>query len=122
MRSMRLVISPRLSSLCSMVFLGQLPLPARGERVGMRGKTKPTTSERRQPRRRRRVLDRHGEADADEHRLPGGIEYPGDDADHFAVDGDERSARASRIPRGVELDQVRQEALAFGRLILAPQA
>ena len=42
-----------------------------------------------------------------------GIEDAGDDADDFAVGGDERPAGIAGIGRRVELDQVGQQALAF---------
>ena len=60
------------------------------------------------------ILDRHREADADEHALLGRVEDAGDDADHLAVGGDQRAAGVAGIGRGVELDQVGEDALAFG--------
>src|SRR6476619_3828573 len=54
--------------------------------------------------RHRRVLDRHREADADEHALRGRVEDPGDDADHFARGIQERTAGIAGIHCGVELD------------------
>src|SRR5687767_4365006 len=69
-----------------------------------------------------RVLDRHGEADADEHALLGRVEQAGDDADHLAVRGDQRPARIAGIRRGVELYEVGEDALARSRAVLALQA
>ena len=51
-----------------------------------------------------------------------GLRMAGHDADHLAVGRDQRSARIARIGRSVELDQICEHALAFGRPILAPQA
>src|SRR5438105_14993187 len=53
--------------------------------------------ERRHADRGRRVFDGNREADADERRDFAGIQNRRDDADHFAVDGDERTAGAARI-------------------------
>src|SRR5258706_14053318 len=75
--------------------------------------------ERRKTRRRRRVLDRDREADADEDALLGGIEKAGDDADDLAFGRDQRPARVAGIHRGVELDQVAQDALALLGTVLA---
>src|SRR6185295_466241 len=55
--------------------------------------------ERRQADRAGRVLDRHREADADEHPLLGGIEQAGDDADHLAFQRDQRPAGVARVHR-----------------------
>src|SRR5512137_306672 len=67
------------------------------------------------------VLDRHREADADEGALAPRVEDRGDDADHFAVHGDQRPAGVARVGGGVELDQVAQRALAVVRAELALQ-
>src|SRR5215831_4197031 len=77
---------------------------------------------RRDSRGGRRVLDRDREADADEHALLGGIQDRGDDADDRPVEGHERSARAARVGGGVELDEIRQQALPLGGAELALQA
>src|SRR6266446_7420357 len=78
--------------------------------------------ERRKTCRGRRVLDGDREADADEHALLGGIEKTGDDADHFAIGGDQRPARVAGIHRRVELDEIAEDALALLRAVLALQA
>src|SRR6187455_1876692 len=78
--------------------------------------------ERRHSRRRGSVLDRHGEADADEDALAVRVQDRGDDADHLAVHRDERAARVARVGGGVELDQVGEHLLAVGRAELALQA
>src|SRR3954471_6893422 len=77
--------------------------------------------ERRESGRRRGVLDRHSEADADEHTLLGGIEKTCDDADYLTLGGDERAAGVAGIHGGVELDQVAENTLAVLRLVLALQ-
>src|SRR6185295_9741042 len=78
--------------------------------------------EGRHSRRRGGVLDRHGEADADEDALAIRVQDRGDDADHLAVHRHERAARVARVGGGVELDQVGQHLLAVGRAELALQA
>src|SRR6476660_1719233 len=72
-------------------------------------------SERRQAGGRGGVLDRDGEADAQEGARRRRVEDGGDDAHHLAVHGDERPARVARIGGGVELDQVGHLLLALGR-------
>src|SRR5438046_10082508 len=62
--------------------------------------------ERRDADGRGRVLDRDGEADADKYMLFGGVEDRGDDADDLSVGGHQRTARAARIGRRVELDEI----------------
>src|SRR5436190_18778710 len=79
-------------------------------------------SERRQSGRARRRFYRDGEADAREAGLLGGAEDGGDDADDFPGGVDERAARAARIRRGVELDEVGERPLALGRAVLALEA
>src|SRR3954466_9343751 len=81
----------------------------------------PSYSKWRKPDRAGRVLDRHGEADADEDALLGRVEQARDDADHLAVERDERPARIARIHRRVELDEVGEDLLAL-RLVFALQA
>src|SRR5207237_9307794 len=78
--------------------------------------------ERRQSHGSRGVFDRHRESDPYEHVLLGWIEDRSDDADDFAVGGDERSTRAARVRRSVELDQIGQQALAFGGTVFALEA
>src|SRR5689334_12774091 len=78
--------------------------------------------ERIQAYRARGILDRHREGDADEYALLGRVEQAGHDADDLAVGGDERPARVAGIRRGVELDQVGEDALARSRAVLALQA
>src|SRR5512139_1947357 len=92
-----------------------LPRASWGTFMGLR-------SERRESDARGGVLDRHREADADEHALLGRVEDARDDADHLAVHRDERAAGVAGIRRGIELDQVGQDALPFGRAVLAPQS
>src|SRR4051812_16068631 len=72
--------------------------------------------------RRSGVLDGHGEADADEYALLGRVEEPRDDANDFAVERHQRAAGVAGIHRGIELDQIGQQPLAFGRDVLALQA
>src|SRR5512142_1636544 len=55
------------------------------------------------------ILDGHREADADEHALLGGIEDRRDDADHFAVHGDQRATGIAGIGGSIELDQVGED-------------
>ena len=68
--------------------------------------------EGRQPDGRRRVLDGHREPDADEDPLLGRVQDARHDADHLAVHRHQRPAGVARVGRGVELDEIRQEALA----------
>src|SRR5215212_9242572 len=68
------------------------------------------------------ILDRHRESDTDEDRLFARVEDPGDDAHHFAVGREKRPARASRVRGCVELDEVGQQAFAFGRAVFAAKA
>src|SRR5947207_12158358 len=89
-----------------------------GRKTARRGER----SERTHPDGGRGVLDRHREADADEHALAGRVEDRRDDADDLAVHRDERPARVAGVRRRVELDQVGQEALALGRAVLALEA
>src|SRR5512132_636299 len=79
-------------------------------------------SERRNAYGRRSVLDRHGEADADEHALVVRVEDARDDADDLAIHRDERAARTAGIGGGVELDQVGEQALTLRRTVLPPQS
>ena len=51
---------------------------------------------------------------ADEHPVFGGVQDGGDDADDLALIGHERSPGAAGVGRRIELDQVRQHALALG--------
>ena len=51
-----------------------------------------------------------------------GLRMRGHDADDLAVGGHERPAGVAGIGRSVELDQVGEQALAFRRTVLAPQA
>ena len=50
-------------------------------------------------------VDGHGEADADEHVLLGGVDERGDDADDPAVAVQQRPARVAGVHGGVDLDQ-----------------
>src|SRR6478735_5492764 len=78
--------------------------------------------ERRHSRCRGSVLDRHGEADADEDALAVRVQDRGDDADHLAVHRHQRATRVAGVGGGVELDQVGEHLLAVGRAELALQA
>src|ERR1700687_6388226 len=78
--------------------------------------------ERRNAYRRRGVFDRHRKSDADEDALVARVQYRGDDPDHLAIHGGERPAGVSGVGRGVELDQVGQQTLAFRRAVFAFQA
>src|SRR5437762_3357179 len=69
-----------------------------------------------------RTFDGGREADADESARLGRIEDGGDDADHLAVHGDKRTAGAARIGGGIELNEVLEHALAFGRAKVAIEA
>src|SRR5258707_5374626 len=79
-------------------------------------------SERRRSDRRRRILDRYGEADADEHALLGRVEQAGDDADDLAVGGHQWAAGITGIGGGIELNQVGEKPRARARAILALEA
>src|SRR6266480_4311433 len=76
-------------------------------------KTMPTLLERRQSDGCRGVLDRYCESYANENVLLRRIENGRDDADDFAVGGDERPAGAAGVRGGVKLDQIGQKPLAF---------
>ena len=53
-------------------------------------------------------IDRHGQADADEHVLLGRVDQGGHDADHLPIAVDERPARVARVDRGIDLDEAGQ--------------
>src|SRR5882672_8732799 len=78
--------------------------------------------ERRNSNGRSRILDWNRKSNADENALRGGIENTRDYPDNLAVAGHQRPAGISRIHRGVELDQIGQQAFAFRRLVLATQS
>src|SRR5215207_373012 len=50
-------------------------------------------------------VDGHGQADADEHVLLGGVDEGGDDADHPAIAVEQGSARVAGVHGGVDLDE-----------------
>src|SRR2546425_24420 len=108
-----------LGKLCTaLVTVRPEPVEARPELV--EGDSPRTDLERRNADRRRCILDRHRETDADKNLLVGGVEDRRHDADHLSVCGHQRAARASRISRGVELDQIDDIVRAVARAVYAP--
>src|ERR1700732_791982 len=72
--------------------------------------------------RARGIFDRHCKSDADEDALVARIQYRGDDPHHLAIHGRQRAAGISGVGRGIELDQIGQQPLAFPRTVFALQA
>src|SRR4249919_951307 len=62
-------------------------------------------------------VDGHGQADADEHVLLGGIDQRGHDADDGPVGVHQRSAGVPRVDRGVHLDEAADDLSR----VLAPE-
>ena len=68
------------------------------------------------------ILDGNCESNADEETLVCRIQNACHDTHDFSLCRHQRSAGVSRIHGGIELDQIRQQALSFRRVKLPPQA
>src|SRR5215470_13731198 len=68
-----------------------------------------------------RVFDRNRKANPHEHPLLRRIQNSRNDAHDIALGGYQRAARASRVHCGVELDQIREQALSLRRAEVALQ-
>src|SRR3989344_827012 len=64
---------------------------------------------------RSRVLDGHRKPDADEGACRRGVQDGGDDAHRLAIGCDRWATGVAGVGRSIELDQVAELALAFGR-------
>src|SRR5881392_4429959 len=63
-----------------------------------------------------RCIDGHGETEAAERRLSGGIHEAGDDADDLTVSVHQRAARGPRVHGSVELDKAGQGTILVRHL------
>src|SRR6266850_1004498 len=69
-----------------------------------------------------RVLDRHGEADADEHAVLGRVEEPGDDADDLAVERHQPTATTSSPGRRPLVERIVAGMMSSGRVFACSTA